>query len=613
MSTTYTDASALNIQPNEYIAFDATNLRDFMRTRLTQSGLFTDQYIEGSNLNAINNCIAYAFHTFMYYLNKTSSESMFSDAQIYENINKVVRIINYSPIGVQTSTVTFTCSATADLPIGSYTIPRYSFIRVNNAPYTFNSDITFTKTLSTNQSLDSVGHQTLLYQGKWTEYPAYTAQGAVNEVIFVAPGSAVNIDHFNIDVYVLSNVTGKWSQWFRTESLYLQNATDTAFEARYNESRNYELKFGNNINGLQLNPGDVVAIYYLQSLGVNGQIGSKDLSNLPAVLYNTSQFNQIKANVFSTDLQYLDDSNITYLSFDNANTSTAYTNAENADSIRANAPAAYKSQYRLVTANDYNNFVKSQFNNIVQDVLVYNNGDYVNNHLRYLYNIGLTNPNQDNRVLYNQLAFSTSCNFNNIYIYALPRASQGSINNAINYLTPTQKTLITNTAISKKTLTSDIIVMDPVYKTITLGYSSSPGEDVNTIINQTRLLIMLERTAKISTQLIQNKVSGIITTFFDPTQMTLGYNIDLITLTAQIENIPGVYMVYTQRQDTGEIVQGVNLVLWNPSYPTNDITIVTKNTQLAPFQSLYLNDANNITPRIIVTSDVSQDTSVINI
>jgi hypothetical protein len=155
--------------------------------------------------------------------------------------------------------------------------------------------------------------------------------------------------------------------------------------------------------------------------------------------------------------------------------------------------------------------------------------------------------------------------------------------------------------------------MDPVYKTVTIGYSSTHGEDVNTIINQTRLLIVLERTAKVSTQLIQNKVAGIITSFFDPTQITLGYNIDLITLTAQIEGIPGVYMVYTQRQDTGEVVQGVNLVLWNPSYPTNDITILTKNTQLAPFQALYLNKANNITPRILVSTDISQDTSVINI
>jgi len=91
---------------------------------------------------------------------------MFSEAQIYENINRIVKLINYSPIGNQTSTVVFTCSATSDLKVGSYTIPRYSFIRINNAPYTFNQDVTFTKTLSTNQYIENIGNQVILYQGK---------------------------------------------------------------------------------------------------------------------------------------------------------------------------------------------------------------------------------------------------------------------------------------------------------------------------------------------------------------------------------------------------------------------------------------------------------------
>ena len=363
MSTTYTDASALNIQPNEYIAFDATTIRDFIRNRLTQSGQFTDQYIEGSNISAITNIIAYSFHTLMFYLNKTSSEAMFSEAQIYENINRVVKLVNYSPIGKQTATVTFTCSATGDLTTGSYTIPRYSFLRVGNALYTFNQDITFTKTLSASQTLDSVGNQTILYQGKWTEYPLYNALGANNETVFVAPGSDVNIDHFNIDVYVKDAGTNKWSQWKRTESLYLENATSNSFEVRYNESRNYEFKFGDSINGKKLNTNDIVAIYYLQSLGTDGEIAAGTLDNLPAVVYNTTQFNTIRSDTFSTDLQYLDDNNITALQFSNANPSTVYTDAENANSIRNNAPAAFKSQYRLVTAQDYKNFVVSILNN----------------------------------------------------------------------------------------------------------------------------------------------------------------------------------------------------------------------------------------------------------
>jgi len=37
-----TDSLNLDIKKNEYVAFDAVSLRDFIRQRLTDSGLFTD-------------------------------------------------------------------------------------------------------------------------------------------------------------------------------------------------------------------------------------------------------------------------------------------------------------------------------------------------------------------------------------------------------------------------------------------------------------------------------------------------------------------------------------------------------------------------------------------
>ena len=608
--STLTDNTDLNIQPNEYVAFDAVSLRTFIRNKLSESGLFTDQYLEGSNLTAITNIVAYSFHTLMFYLNKTSSEAMFSEAQIYENINRIVKLINYSPVGAQTSTLTFTCSANSLLPAGAYTVPRYTFLRVNNTSYSFNKDISFSKSLSGEQALDSVGGQALLYQGKWTEYPLYTAQGINSETVFVAPGSGVLIDHFNIDVYVKNISNNKWEQWERTESLYLENSTAKKFEVRYNEARNYEIKFGDDINGRKLNTNDIVAVYYLQSLGTDGQIGANDLFNLPAVTYSTAQFNEIKQNVFSTDLLYLDDTNINTLSFDNSNPSTLYTTPEDANSIRKNAPGSFRSQYRLITKTDYENFVKTSFNNIIQDVKVYSNDDYINNHLRYLYDIGLTSPNQDSRVLYNQIAFSNSCNFNNVYVYSLPRATS---KNKVTYLTPAQKSLIISSSSSKKPLTADVIIMDPVYKTLTVGYKLENETNVNTILEQSRLVIKLERTAKLTADLIRNKVVGIFQSFFDPAVLTLGYTVNIVDLTAYIKDIPGVKAVYSQRIDTGEIIEGISLAIWNPSYPINDLTSTTKNFTLAEFQALYFYDIETLASRIVVQADVSQDTSVVNL
>jgi DNA-dependent RNA polymerase auxiliary subunit epsilon len=296
---TANDSVDLNIGKNEYVAFDAVSLKEFIRAKLSNSELFTDQAYEGSNLNAINNIISYSFHTLMYYMNQTATESMFNEAQLYENINRIVKQLNYSPVGAQAPTLSFSVSATSQLDINTYTIPRYTFIRAGNTPYSFNTDITFTKTITGVQVLTEVGNQYLLYQGKYVEYPLYSARGESNEIVFIVPGNNNIIDHFNIDVYVKDIDTGLWSQWTRTESLYLENAADTKFEVRLNENKNYEIKFGDDINGRQLKLNDIVAVYYLETLGSAGEVGTGAINGRQIALYNTIQFNQITADVIS--------------------------------------------------------------------------------------------------------------------------------------------------------------------------------------------------------------------------------------------------------------------------------------------------------------------------
>jgi hypothetical protein len=62
---------------NSYITFDANSLRDLIVNRLNNSNVFTDQNYQGSNMSAFLDVISYSFSTLMYYLNKTSSETMF--------------------------------------------------------------------------------------------------------------------------------------------------------------------------------------------------------------------------------------------------------------------------------------------------------------------------------------------------------------------------------------------------------------------------------------------------------------------------------------------------------------------------------------------------------
>jgi hypothetical protein len=606
--STASDNKDLNIATNEYVAFDALTLRSYITRRLNESGIFTDQNFEGSNITAINNIVAYSFHTLMYYMNQTSTETMFSEAQLYENINRIVKVLNYSPIGSQTSTLSFVASATADLSTGTFTIPRYSFIRAGNASFSFNTDVTFTKNSVNLQYLNDISNDYLLYQGSYIEYPLYTARGEANEVVFLIPTDNVIIDHFNIDVYVKSVATNKWKQWTRTESLYLENAVSEKFEIRLNQNKNYEIKFGDDINGVQLQPGDAVALYYLQSAGTDGQVGAGAIDGSPAVLYTTAQWNNIKVDVTSTDLVLLTDINILDLIFTNNNISTAFATAETAASIRKNAPASFKSQYRVVTAADYVSFISSTFANILNDVKVLSNNDYVNEHLKYLYDIGLTNPGQDYRVLFNQTTFADACNFNNVYVYVLPKSTKLITNNYVNYLTPSQKQLILSSLKDKKTLTSEIIVMDPVYKAVTVGL----GDQALTLddIATSQLIVTLDRNAKTPTSVIKDNVRTIFEAYFDPNTITLGYTVNTSDITNEIGAISGVKKVNTVNGP--EIVNGVSFIVYNPSYPNNDITSTTKNFTVGNFQTVYLDNINDLMSRVVVQVETSQDTAILN-
>ena len=76
-----------DIPKDGYVAFDALSLRQLIINRLNEEGTFTDQNSIGSNLASIIDIVSYSYNTLIYYLNKTATESMFTEAQLLENIN----------------------------------------------------------------------------------------------------------------------------------------------------------------------------------------------------------------------------------------------------------------------------------------------------------------------------------------------------------------------------------------------------------------------------------------------------------------------------------------------------------------------------------------------
>ena len=584
-----------------YLNFNSISYKNFIKDRLNANGVFTDQNFEGSNIAAINDILAYSFNILLYYLNRTSTESMFTESQIYENMNRIVKMLDYKPIGKQTSTLSFLASSTG-LTTGLYTIPRYSYISLGNTKYSFNEDITFSVGVSTTYDLSNMYSQKLLYQGQYMEYPLYDAKGQDNEVIYVVPGTNVLIDHFNIDVYVKSIDSGTWSQWEKTPSLYLENALESKFELRLNENKNYEIKFGNNINGKSLKTGDKVAIYYLQSLGSDGEIGVNNLKGKKLTKYTSIQYDAIMNDVNIEDIQFMSLSQMGLLGFDNNSISTYYNSEETVESIRSNAPGIFRSQYRLVTEDDYLNYVKTNFANLVHDQQVANNWKYLSEQVKYYYDMGITNPNNVSNLLYNQLHFADSCNFNNIYITVVPK----TISNAqspTTYLSPSQKELILSSMKNVKTMTAEVILLDPVYIAVDICVPFTSLAATLDDVNNTILYVVKDPNSRRDVTSIQNDIYGLFTSYFDRKNILLGQILDINVLTTNILNVGGVSTFYTARKDDSSIkYTGLSMLTWNEIYPL-DLLHVTKNTAYSYFKYLYLNDMSTFVNKIVVVAE----------
>ena len=577
---------------NSYVAFDGTSLRDIIVDRLNRGKVFTDQNYQGSNISAVIDVIAYAFSNLLFYLNKTSSESLFSESQIYENMNRIVKLLNYKPIGPQGQNVPIRVSV-ENLPSGNYIVPKYSYVNVGTTFYSFPEDVSFSK--KTNDSVENISDiddNYSLIQGIYEEYPIQISGGIDNEKIYLAVDEKILIDYFHIDVYVKPYNTTTWQKWKRVNDLFLNRANDNVYEIRYNENKRYEINFGDNINGKRLEEGDEVAIYYLKinpdvtSLGIGG------INSVAPVRFNSLQFSSILADTGVPFGNYLDSLNILNVLLNNAFPSTEFSPEETVDDIRKNAPKNFRTQYRLVTINDYESYIRTNFSNLLADVKVLANEEYLKQHIKYLYNLGLKNPQEDTKILYNQVKFANSCNFNNLYLYLVSKNANQE------YLTPSQKEFILEGIEPAKTITTQLVPIDPVYMYIDF-YLKDPSKEVSTTdINETKLLIYKTNETRRSSSAIALDVKNVFEKSFARTTSKLGQLIDIYQIANEILNIDGVQNIQTQRRDANITIEGISFLIWNPIYPDKDVQIYTQNINIENFKFPIFNNINSILNRI---------------
>jgi len=599
-----------NLPQDAYVAFDAVSLKDYIINRLDENQKFTDQNYEGSNLAAVIDIIAYSYHVLLFYLNNTAAEVNFDQATLYENMNKIVKLIGYKPAGKQTSIVPINAVAAASLPIGNYTIRKYSYFLADGVQYNFNKDISFNKSSNDVETLQSVNDETILYQGTIKEYPDYTAQGEEFEILPIVVDNIVDSDSGKfiadgtLSVYVKELSNNTYYEYEVVESLYLTKSVDRVCELRLNEYGHYEVKFGNGVFGKKLDEGDIVSVNYILSDNTAGVISKNIINGNKLFVYDSTRQRELFQDLYpnKNETTFLNITNSPKITFNNPLNSSALSTEETVEQIRQNAPKMFSSQLRLVTEGDYQSFLQKNLANVVASTKVVSNDSYINEYIQYFYDI-CVDPNKVNRVIINQVNFADSCDFNNINVFVVPKFKITEDKSYPPFLSNSFKNYIVTQTQDRKMLSNTVVPRDPIYMAFGLGIGDAADLSLD-ILDQTKLYAVRETNNKINKTTLKTRIGSLIKKFFNPNDNILGGNLKLINLANDILSLEGIKRIETRNESTGEIFTGgVSFLSFNPQYPDSDIELVNQDKTLPFFKFPYLYSPLSVADRIVITDE----------
>ena len=260
----------------------------------------------------------------------------------------------------------------------------------------------------------------------------------------------------------------------------------------------------------------------------------------------------------------------------------------------------------MINVSDFENYIKNNFSNVIYDIKVVDNTDYINGHLDYLREIGLSEPNSDSRILFNQINFSNSCNFNNVYIYCIPKVPQNEYKNFNKFLSIGLKNKIKDYINPIKILTSEIVFQDPVYVAVGLGVASSDEIFEKTlypeIVSETKLVINKTPKSYANNSLIIDNVYTVFSNFFNDQNM--GKKIDVEYINNSLLAINGIESFSTERVVNGQTISinGLSFIVYNPIYysGSEDIKIISQSLILPFFKASYYVDYDELKRNIVI-------------
>jgi hypothetical protein len=326
----------------KFTNLDFDQIKSQIKSYLRANSDFKDFDFDGSNFSVLIDTLAYNTYITAFNSNMVVNESFLDSATLRENVVSLARNIGYVPrsrsaakaeisFSINTTSNTSTLTLAAGLVcVGAtenttvmFSIPSSITTTVNNGVASFNN--------------------IEVYQGTYLS-KQFLVDGSLDQR-FVLDNSF--IDSSTIVVRVQGpNETTLGREYSRSNNILNIDSTSEIYLLQEVQDEKYELLFGDGYFGKKLENGTVITATYIITDGKAGNGSS----------------------VFSYSGRVLDSDNNPVVPTNNITITTNQSAAnggdiESVDSIKYFAPRIYASQYRAVTARDYEAIIQSIYPN----------------------------------------------------------------------------------------------------------------------------------------------------------------------------------------------------------------------------------------------------------
>jgi hypothetical protein len=330
----------------KFTNLDFDQIKTSIKSYLRANSNFTDFDFEGSNFSVLIDTLAYNTYITAFNSNMVANESFIDSATLRENVVALARNIGYVPRSRSAA------SATVSFPVSIS--PKSLNPTVYSSTVTLQAGLVCTGSASGSSYLFSIPDNTtaLVVNGVATFENLTIRQGTFLKKTFIVNGSLDQrfildnsyIDTSTIRVYVKgASDSGLGRPYSLVDNIFQVNSSSEIFLIQEIVDEKYEILFGDGLIGKKLENGSIITVSYITTDGKDGN--GANVFSFAGTLKDSSDAIVIPTNTISVT---------TEKSAQNGS------DIESIDSIKNFAPRLYSSQYRAVTASDYESIIKSK-------------------------------------------------------------------------------------------------------------------------------------------------------------------------------------------------------------------------------------------------------------